>query len=298
MPQAQPVQRSRGRVRPEAWQKLPNVFFVDAFRESLRGPRPADLTVPSKATPEPAVSTTPAATPSGGEGWSQVVPASVVEDEIKRLHMQLDALLRSERSFLSGDYLQVQRGLAQAAVWFAIVSQFDQPIRWQEGAGSVAALLSQGAQRCGSATGDAYRAAVQCQTILGDLIRGSPPPSQPAPTPLTDWSQITARDPLMLRLQVAAEERLRPWSGDTQALGRYRPSIEHEAHVVSAFAQVLQQPGLEDAADQDYIHLSRQLRRAALQVTEGTRAQDPARVQSAVSNLRQACSACHDVYRE
>ena len=118
------VRPRRARVPPSA--NFPDdIFFKDAFREALIGPRPALL---GRSQPTVVASSKPEqASPLGGSTyrWSAIVSAETLEDEVKALQMSVDALVTTPARFSSGGFSDVRREFSELAMLFAVIGEYD-----------------------------------------------------------------------------------------------------------------------------------------------------------------------------
>lgn len=295
---AGPEEPPERRVPPPDWKDVPpGIFFEDAFSEGLvgtPGARPSgDQSVPGT---DRASSDRSTADSDQSPEWQQVISAEVIEDEIKSILARVSALVQNPSDFQSRGYRQVRREFSVAAMLFAIVHEYPAPIRWQQSALQARDALAQAALRAQVGSDDVLRRAEQLRTSLEDLVRGGSFASEPIASP-AGWDEICARSPLMQRLEAIDEDQL---SGSLASAGLFRQDrarIAHESELVAAIAVVLLQPGMEDAADEDYRNYCDSMRQAAQAIVKAVENDDYESALPAHAQLKRSCADCHADYR-
>ena len=122
-------------MRPPNWKPgdAEEVFFRDAFRDALFGTRPSSMvggTNPA-AVLSPGNPTTNQLTAVPGPGWSTIISAATIEDEIKVLAQQLNQTVTTPAKFASRGYLDVRIQFSLLGLLFAIAHEYDGDIRWR-----------------------------------------------------------------------------------------------------------------------------------------------------------------------
>lgn len=317
-PAAPPIRRSRQRTPLPKWEQLPSVFFADAFRDALRGPRPGDRAVAGGASGgansnQPGSSTESTrggaaggtgaggnggsgeSSTDGAQGWAAVVDAAVLEDEVKRQLQDLDKSLVSAGKFRSEGHELAADQLSLLAADLAVISVYEGDIRWKKDAAALATLCRQAAQAAPQRSAESFQKAQQARDALADAVRGNAPPDLPAAQSLDDWSQLLGRPALMRRLELSSDQRL-PGTFDGAAV-KDAEAAKHEAQVVRLLTRLLMQPGMEDGGDPDYVKLCEELDRAAATAVSAAARQDAATLNQAVGEIKKSCATCHESYR-
>jgi cytochrome c556 len=157
-------------------------------------------------------------------------------------------------------------------------------------------VFARGGYRCQVGTDETYQEAAQRNQDLADLIRGSRPPIVSAER-IANWSQVTDRAPLMQRLEIAHEQRLRKWLADERQFNQRRDEIRHEAQLVATVADVIGREGFEYWDDAQYAEYARELRQAAIDIAVAAELENFEQAKRAVSRATKACNSCHEGYR-
>lgn len=289
--------QSNKRARHPDWQDLPpGIFFEDAFRDGLTGPRPK---VRAGAPNSPSVPQEASSGPmpeSSGYAWSELISAATIEDEIKAIRTRVEESVKTSGHFQARGYVDARRELSMAAVLFAIIADYDDEVRWKTSAPVARDSLARAAANAKVGTTPVYREAKQRLRDLDDLIRGSSLVGKPAATDIA-WGEMFDRGPLMLRLEQSQKERLAMWLASPKEFNSQREHIIHEAELVAMLAQVLVTQGMQDADDDEYRAYCNLLKEAAQSVVNGVKRNDYDAARKSAGEIQKSCSECHELYR-
>ena len=297
-------QRRLKRARPSHWDTkvMLDVFFVDAFKEGLVGARPDrfDRGRPNAGNGKTAVP--PGGTlvhdgPSAGRGvWSRIISPQTIEGEVKTIKMRLDRNVTTPGQFARTGYESAHRHFSMLAMLFAVIDGYDGHVRWKSDAVVARDLFAETAFRCTEGTVDAYNAAKKCRLDLQDLVGGGSL-SADVPRLKSGWKDVCGLPPLMRRLEQAQEQDLRGWTANEATFHEQYQQILHEAEIVAAIAEMIQQQGFDFFDDPDYGRHAHRLKQAALDVVRAVKKNKFTEARRAVGRMGQTCAACHDGYR-
>lgn len=287
-------------ARPPKWSRdVLDAFFDDA-REKLDGPRPdyasdsgssrASVLPHAGSTPEP--STSPATLP-----WSQIITAETLEAEVKRLSQSLNKSVATPSQFKGGGYKDARRDFSELAVLFAVVAQYDGPIRWKDTAPGLRELFARAAANAKVGTDETYREGTARKYDLTELVRGSRPQAPKAAAEVADWTQVSAREPLMQRLNIALQERLNPWLADAATFRRNQSDVSHEAELTALLANVIHRGEYEYWDDETFAGFAHELQQAAIDASGAATSDNFDQARHAITRAATACANCHDAYR-
>jgi hypothetical protein len=271
------------------------VFFDDVLRQTS-GEHPQSKTqVPAAAPPQPKPDV---AVPSSGSapGWSQLVTATTLEDEVKAIKLEIDRLVTTPGAFASSGHQPTRRQFSLLAVLFAVIEQYDGEVRWQQDAPAARGAFARVARnlRAGGSS-QVYQEVKRRQQALDVLIRGgrwTDPPEEE-----TEANELIDRVPLMQLLEQRLESNLKSIlarEADFRARG---DTVRHEAEITAVLGRVLLRPGMDDAEDAEYEALARLLEQGAVQVAAAAVAQDWEAAGRAMSDISRSCVDCHESYR-
>lgn len=282
------------RARLPKWETFPgHVFFKDAFKDGLIGPRPAQL----------GRSSTPAASPGTQEetatsfAWDRIVSAETLEDEVKRLQIAMQTSVTTPSRFRGGGYQQVRRQFTELATLFAVIREYEGNVRWKKQATLARDLFARAAANAKVTSIQAFNEAKQRKLDLEELVRGGTLAATTKAGMPNDWEHICDRAPLMERFAGCFDEGIAIWSANSKSFSQNRDSLKRETELLRLFSVVLTRPGMQDAGDDDYQAYCRQLGEAAEQLLRTIEANDAAAARKAASNVKKSCVECHEAFR-
>ncbi len=284
-------------VRPPKWSADDsNVFFPDA-RAKLVGTRPnyqkaQEIAAASQTTDGVAE----ASSVKSAGGWSKLIDAETIETEIKRIGPEVAAQTKTPSGFKGGAYKECRREFSVLAMLFAVSAEYDGEVRWQDAAPALRDLFSRAGHNCKAGSDQTFQEAVQRRQDLADLIAGNRPRSKQA-EPKADWSQVADRPPLMQRLNIAHEDRLKKWLANKNEFTAHEDDIRHEAQLVAAIADVIGREGFEYWDDETYANSAKELRQAAMEVSAAVQSGNYEQARQANSRMTKACADCHEGFR-
>lgn len=283
------------RARPPRFPKaIEDAFFPDA-REKLVGSRP-------QASKRPVDSATSVPPPvrvdrkPDDRVWSRLITAEVIEDEIKAQQRKLSASVESATSFKGGTYRDARLSLALLATLFALDAQFDEKMRWQTIAAMMRDATAHAGFNCKVATDASYREVRKVAEDLENLIRGGSALASEAAAE-AGWDKIADRSQLMKRLEQSQQQALAPWTASAGEFSKHAERLTHEAQLVAALADVIQQPGYELSDDETYREYAQTMQAQALAIRDAVEQKNYTAARQAAGEVSKACAACHEGYR-
>lgn len=300
-----PVKRAqRPQFQPRDWD---GIYFSNLFADGLVGPRPAlQSGIASSAGPAATGATTGAATsantaagdePANGTelAWNQLIGREAVEDEIKRLQQQLTGQVTTVTKFKT-EYGTVRQSLAMLSLWFAVVADYQEEIRWREQAGAAQASFARAAANARVASDQAFQYAKARLDDLTQLVRGSSVQFPESAPEELDWSAVVDRTSMMVRLDEILAE-LKQNTANDDSIRENTDRILHQASLVAVMGRVMVQPNMDDADDEDYAKLSEKMTAASLAISQAVQSTDLELVRNSVNRLEQSCNKCHENWR-
>ena len=283
------------RVRPpQKWDaELDEVFSRDATslrkgaRPELRGSRP----VPS----EPGSGDTPSSE-TGGFQWSELISAETLTNEIKQAKIASDEHLRTPGVFKAGGNNEIRDYYSVVATMFAIIAEYDQEVRWQKTAAGARDLFARAGVNAKAADDATFREARDRNEDLAALMRGESI-DVAEPNPDWMWHEVSEVTPLMRRLELAFDKRIRGWTAGKKEFDQHQEEILHEAELVAAIARMIRQEAFDNYDDDAYVAFCEALERGAGRVVDATKLGNLENAQAAAGDMFKACDACHADYR-
>jgi hypothetical protein len=283
-------------ARPPKWSAdVLDAFYPDA-REKLVGPRPNYDQQQQVAASDSSSNATQAAAQGATAGWSKLIDAETVETEVKRLAQSVAKDVGTLGEFKGGSYKDCRRHFSVLAALFAIDAEYDGDIRWHDAASALRDSFSRAGHNCKAGSDQTFQEAKQCKQDLADLIAGNKPKASEAERQ-ADWSKVADRPPLMQRMNIAHEERLKKWLANKGEFTAHRDEIRHEAQLVATIAEIISHEGFDSASDEEYLKLSHELRQAASDISAAVELDNFEQSQQAIGRATKACANCHEAYR-
>jgi len=278
-------------------------FFQDVFSEGLVGTRPDNLGDKPTVTPQPGGGSPTGPGPSGGGpqgglyAWSKIIPATVIEDEIKSIKLQVDKDVTTPSKFRSRGYKACQVHFTMLAMLFGIVGEYDGKVRWDDTATTARDAFQRAARNSSTGSIQAYNEAKARKLDLQDLVNGQKLPGKPSAPKVEKWDEVVKLSYLMRRLETAQQARLQPWTSSANEFNSNKNDIAHEAHLAAAIAEVILRPEMDNYDDDDYRQHGLNLKKAALEAAAAARQGNAEQARVAVGQMAKACSSCHENYR-
>lgn len=294
------VDAQEQRARPPKFdeQTVSRIFFPD-LSAAFRGERP---TVSSLRKTEAAASMAQAESDSqsGADGdaekWNNLISPVSLEDEIKRVKLQFDAVLTSPGAFNSGGYQDARLHLSVLASLFAVISEYAGDVRWKSDAKTARDLTAKTARNCAAGSTPVFNEAKVRKADLQDLISGAGLTAAKPGDGENDWSMIVDRVPVMQYAEMLLD-RLSDQSVDEETTKDNVASVRRNAELIAVLGEILVQDGMDESDDPDYNALSHAMTDAAQSVVAAIERQDFASVRKSVGTITQSCSDCHEQYR-
>lgn len=282
---------SAPRARPPQWsQEVLDVFFDDA-REQLVGDRP-DFSASMGQVAAVAEGTSN----EKGQAWSTLIDVDALTTEIKRVVNQIARTVLREGAFKSEGHRLCQRDFRLLAIWFGVVVEFEEEVRWQQNAGAMRDYLIDVAENCEEGNDKSLAAAQEASEVLAELMRGQSP-TLPSPSSANPTEEATDLGDSMQRMKQAAEEKIAPALVRGREFRKGRNEIAHEAQILAVLARIARQEGFGYSDDEVYLEYTRQLEQAAVDLGQAARNGDFEAAEQAGGRLKQSCVSCHEDYR-
>jgi hypothetical protein len=288
---AKPVKRSAPPTG--AWDKgTAGTFFDDAFA-TLDGPRPAFASRSAAPVAAVAAATAPA---EGGFRWSTLVSEGTLTDEIKDMKAVVAAATARPADFKGGGYEQAREAFSSIALAFAVIAAYDQDVRWKKDAERARDLFARVGFNCKVGTDQSLAESKLGLADLEALLDGGAPERQADRDDDFRWSQVAGRPALMTRLE-AAEAGVGTGIASKAEFDRQIAALVHDAEMVAAIGEAIQQPDFEYHDDDTYRGYAAAMRDAALQLRAACDEKNYESARAAAGALKKSCDACHGDYR-
>ena len=276
---------------------LKSIFF-DNPQARLDGPRQINTAPMNNGAPTNIANPTNGGSEGGipaGE-WAALISSTTIEDEIKATKLEIDKIVGIPGKFKGGDYQFARLYFSNLAAMFGVIAEYDGDVRWKKQALGARDAFGKAAANCKVGTDASYNESKLRKVDLEDLVGGASPELKPNPDDFT-WGKLMDRAPIMQRLDIALEERLKPWTSDASEFEGNIETVLHEAEIVAALSEILMKPEMEDGEDEDYMAFSNRMKAAGREIVDAVKLNDADRASKAVGEITKACNECHEFYR-
>ena len=293
------------RALPPRFSKQEKETFSKDAREKLVGERPALGPGVAKKKPQIAAgggspsntSNSETASGSAGFSWSKLITPEALEDEIKAHKALVDESVGTPGPFKGGSNREARTQFSTLAVIFAIIAEYDGRVRWQDDAPAIRELFAQAGFSCKVGTDQSYQQSKLRKQDLSDLIGGGTLADLKEADKVAQWDKVSNRPPLMKRMEVSFDKRLKPWLSSKDSFQENNEKILHEAQILAAISEVIQREGFEYWDDETYLEYAKAMRDAALGIVDGVKNNNYDTANSSAGVITKACSECHEGYR-
>lgn len=275
-----------------------NVWYPDPLavakqQGTVAAPETDGGTTPETGSDNPP--TEPAATPGGDVNWKDVVAATVLDDEVKKISNRFRAKLQTLATF-NRSYLELPTYISTMAVLSAIAAEHPDDIRWKDDAKYIrdlsAKMLSDKLQRGAKS----YKQVNEPYLSITDILRGSTPGGLPEPNPEDDFVEYAEMGFLMNRFEVGTKW-LNVNVGTADALKENAADIKHEVGVLAALATAICTEGYGYVDDNEFKGHAKGMVEGCKKVKEAVDTGSLENYQLGFSMIDQACTKCHSSYR-
>jgi len=298
---AQRAIKKHTRAAPPTFQpdEFAGVFFHDPLSQ-LQGERPSGISalasVTSK-TPATGDNSLSVATElqSGNDLWKELVSPGTIEDMVKESNSRLDGMITNPAKFAGGGVVQARREFTLIASLMAVIAEYPGEVKWKSSATYARRIFTRMAMNCKVGTQSVFKEAKQRQTDLQSLLKGA---KVEGTADEVEWGDTAEMGPTMQLLEWSLRDNLTPATSNDKEFREKKDDVLKYAEFVSLLGNVLQQPGMNYADEAEYKQFAKAMMESAMEVAKATRNNDAEIARSAVSRLNQACTRCHEAYRQ
>lgn len=291
---SKPVRRSPPPVA--AWDKgTAGTFFDDAF-STLDGPRPASAARAAAPAGGQPAAVAAGAEAGGGFRWSALVSEGTLTDEIKDMKSVVAEATARPSDFKGGGYEKAREAFSSIALAFAVIAAYDQDVRWKKDAARARDLFARVGFNCKVGTDQSLAESKLGLADLEAMLDGGAPERQADRDDDFRWSQVAGRPALMTRLE-AAEAGVGAGMASKAEFDRRIAELVHDAELVAAIGEAIQQPDFEYHDDDTYRDYASAMRDAAVRLRAACGEKDYDAARAAAGALKKSCDACHGDYR-
>ena len=278
-----------------------DVFYTDPFavvaQNSVVGATVAaagganDTEMEKPAEPEPEETAG-----GGGDDWGSIMPAEILDGEVKRIRNRMNQYMQSIASFKQNIF-QLPADAATLSVLANIAAKHPGNISWKANAKFVRDLsykMVEGDLKPDKATYDAVSEPFQ---NLIDVLGGNTPPGLEDSEEFVLFSEVSDFGALMKRLD-RGEKWAKTNCGSEDSFKEEVETAESEGYVIAAISKVISTEGFGYFEDEDFLAHSKPMYEAAIKMAEGAKSGEFAVFDAGINAVSQKCTQCHTEYRE
>ena len=297
------IGQSRKKLRPkqppQQWSKADlDPFFSNVFDSVGPGP-PGSNGGRGTPIPIPGIPEDPGGGNNGGggsgAGWSAIVSAQTLEDEIKTAVIQVGPAVASPTKF-NTQHREARRIYSSVAVVFGVIADYDQDVRFKNAAAGMRDKVARAGFNSKVNTTGAFNEAKQRYLDLQDLVRGGNVALPEAETRIS-FAKVADRPPLMQRMDLAFEKTLKPMTSNINEFKANIDTVKREAEMLGMLAKVIQDQSYEYAEGEDYLEYCKAIEQNCKEIVDGIKLNAFEQVERAVGNIFKSCTNCHEGYR-
>lgn len=297
------AQRSAQKVRraklPQVRSSNPDSPFFDNAFEKLKGSRTIGTgVVTGNDSNTPNQTNDGNSTQDSGEtfAWSQLISPETIEDEVKSLKLKIDADVNQPSAFAGRGYQKARGHFSMLAALFGVISEYDVDVRWKKDGQKGRDLFARTAANCKVGSIQAFNDAKARKLELQDLLSGSGLVTQ-ATAPKASWDKVIDRSPLMKRLEMSYQGKLKPFTASKAEFASNLEQVLHEAEIVAVLSEILLKEGMEDADDEDYAGYAQRMKKASREIVDAVKLNNAEAASKAAGEISKSCAECHEGYR-
>ena len=232
---------------------------------------------------------------SGEINWKDVVAASVLDQEMKKIANRFRAKLQTVATFNSG-FFELPPHAATMAALSGIAAQHPDDIRWKKNAKQIrdlaASMVIEKLQRGPKS----YKQFNEPYLTISDILSGSPPGGLPEPNEDDALVEYADFGFLMQRIKIG-QAWMQVNVGTENALKENGEELKHEAAMLSLLLTVTMTEGYGYEEDDDFKAFAKGMLDGCTKVTEAVETGNFENYQLGFSQIDQACTKCHGTYR-
>ncbi|MCP4175798.1 MAG: hypothetical protein GY758_34060 [Fuerstiella sp.] len=236
----------------------------------------------------------PATAESEGLSWDELLPITVIDEEIKSIRNFLTQSLQSVGSY-NRSMLMVPPNAATVAVLSGIVMQHPEDISWKEDAvyiRDLAKKMNESTLMAGKKDQD--RLLKLFESIVDTLNRSRPADLEEPPAD-DDFATVAEMRYVMMRME-QAETKLKTEVNESGFASR-KDMIKHESSLLGALVKIISLEDYGYGDDEEYVGYAQQIVQGAKAAMDASAGGDFTAYELSLSKVSRACQECHAAYK-
>ncbi len=258
-------------------------------------PGPSKTTPGMKPEPTPEPKPKPDSTANATIDWKKVIPAEVLNDEVKSIRNRFSGKLRNVGTY-NRSYLEFAPFCITLSVLAEVASEHPGDLRWKKNAKIVrdlSALMIAEKLRTGAKSFKQVQIPFEQLTATLD---GSPPSEVKKPSDEDSFADVADMGGVMKRMEMLAKF-LKDNSGSEDVFTKYKDDLRHRAYILAAMTKALNTEGYGYSDDEVFLKFSNTMVEACIKMAEAAEAEDYKTFDKTLPIINQNCTECHSEYR-
>ncbi len=284
-----------GDIPYDVWFKDPLAIAGDNNQVAIVKKNPqTNKTLPPKTIPKVTPKTSPQ--PAGGQvDWKKVIPAEVLNDEVKSIRNRFTGKLKTVGTY-NRSYLEFKPFCVSMAVLSEIASEHPGRLRWKKNAKLVRDLSAQMVSKKLRSGAKSYKQIRIPFEQICDTLDGSPPAGLKKPSKEDSFSDVADMGDVMKRMEMLIKF-LKDNAGNENTFKKYQDDLKHRAYILAALTKAMNSEGYGNSDDEVYTKYTNNMVKACVEMAVAAESDDFAAFEKAMPQVNQSCIDCHTDYR-
>jgi hypothetical protein len=262
---------------------------------STNGQTPPVATAMSNELPPSTTAAAPPTTAEGGaQSWGEMIPMTVIDEEIKSIRNFLTQSLQSVGSY-NRSMLMVPPNAAAVAVLSGIVMQHPDDISWKEDAiyiRDLAKKMNESTLMPGKKDQDRL---LKLFESMADTLNRSRPADLDEPSADDDFATVAEMRYVMMRMG-QAETKLKTEVNEGGFASK-KDMVKHESAILGTMAKVISLEDYGYGDDEEYVGYAQRIVQGAKDATNAAEGGDFNTYELSLTKVSTACQECHAAYK-
>jgi hypothetical protein len=300
---AQGAGTAKRRPPPKSFDKrVEDAFFKDVAKQHGDGTFNDVFSSRTIAKTPSGMIETPMTAGNANSGWSKIISAEALENEIKAAINAVGPNVESKAKWNTG-HRKVRNLYSTMAICFGVIAQFDATVKFQKEATALRDVLAKSAAN--SKVND-ERAMIEAKKLLAELIElrnGGSVSVEPAsgdskPYGVSEVAEVMKRMQICSAPEADESKGIERWTSDAARFKGAANEVAHEAQVLAMLAKVLQDPNTFDEANNEvFAKFAKDIEEACQEIGAATKSGNYDVARAAAGKITKACTGCHGAFR-
>jgi hypothetical protein len=294
---------AKRKVPPKVFDKrVEDAFLKDVVKQHGEGTINDVLSGRAAVTTVDGGTTTTTGNGNPSSGWSKLISAETLENEIKSTINLVGPNVESKAKW-NTKHRAVRNYYSTMAMCFGVIAQYDGAVKFQKDAVAIRDNLAKSAAN--SKVND-ERAMIEAKKLLAELLelRGggnvnlAPGGDGVKPYGVSEVSEVMKRMQISTKPEGVDGKGLEFWISAAPAFKAAKSDVIHEAELLGMMAKVLQDKVTFDQANDDnFAKFAKEVEDASAEIVSAAKSDNYDAARAASGKITKACTGCHGAFR-